>query len=115
MSTVKLGSAEDDYFKKYDRKFIQLRQDICMLIHLFKKDEEHSWEDIWLQDFECVYEKDMLIYEEAAKQFIDQLEGNWCISFLKALRNECDNRIEKDLEQRKTLINKENEDNNECV
>ena len=54
MSIVKLGSAAHDYFKKYDRKFIQLNRDMCLLIHLFEKDAEHSWEDVWLYDFDGI-------------------------------------------------------------
>lgn len=106
MGTVKLGTAEDDFFKKYDRKFIQLNRDIAMLIHLFEKDSEHSWEDIWLHDFTGVYEKDHLLYKEAAKQFLDQLEGHWCIAFLEALRDECDKHIEEHREKCKKYENK---------
>jgi hypothetical protein len=36
------------------------------------------------------------MFQEAAEQFIHQLEGNWCIAFLKALRNECDKIIKKE-------------------
>ena len=99
MSTVKLGSAAADYFKNYDRRFIQLSRDICMLVHLFEKASEHSWEDIWLHDFNNVAEHDFYLYQEAAKQFIDQLEGHWCRAFLQALRDECDKRIAEDLEK----------------
>ena len=95
-NVVKLGSASDDYFKKYDRRFIQLDHNTVMLIHLFEKDLDHSFEDIWLNDFTKVAEYDYNLYEIAAKQFIVQLEGNYCISFLKALREECDKIIEED-------------------
>lgn len=94
MGTINLGTAGDNFFKKYDRKFIQLSRNIGMLIHLFEKDSDHSWEDVWLQDFIGVYEKDHFLYREAAKQFIDQLEGHYCIAFLKALRDECDKHIQ---------------------
>lgn len=45
MSTVKLGTAGDDFFKKYDRKFIQLDRNTAMLIHLFEKffSEDPKW------------------------------------------------------------------------
>lgn len=111
MSTVKLGKAGDDFFKKYDRRFIQLSRDIGMLIHLFEKDSEHSWEDIWLQDFVGVYEKDHLLYKDAAKQFIDQLEGNWCVAFLEALRDECDKHIQEHRERCKKLDKNEDSSN----
>lgn len=108
MGTVKLGKAGDDFFKKYDRRFIQLSRDIGMLIHLFEKDSDHSWEDIWLQDFTGIYERDALLYEEAAKQFINQLEGNYCIAFLEALRDECDKHVQKHRERCKKLNKNEN-------
>lgn len=106
MSTVKLGTAGDDFFKKYDRKFIQLNRDIAMLIHLFEKDSEHSWEDVWLRDFTGVYEKDHLLYREAAKQFLNQLEGYWSVAFLKALRDECNKYIKEHREKCKKHENK---------
>lgn len=97
MSTVKLGTAEGNFFKKYDRKFIQLNRNVCMLIHLFEKDDNHSWEDVWLHDFVGIHEKDFFLYKEAANQLIDQLEGHWCRAFLEALRDVCSERIEQDL------------------
>ena len=112
MSTVKLGTAGEDFFKQYDRKFIQLNRDTALLLHIFTKDSDHSWEDIWLQDLTGVYEKDILLYEEAAKQFIDQLEGQWCRGFLQALRDECDKRIQEDLEKIKNLEKLRNDENN---
>lgn len=103
MSPVKLGTAYDDFFKKYDRKFIQLSRDIGMLIHLFEKDKDHSWEDIWLHDFTGIYEHDFFLYKEAAKQFLDQLEGHWSVAFLEALREECDKHIQEHYEKCKKL------------
>lgn len=108
MSTVKLGNAEDDFFKKYDRRFIQLDRNTAILIHIFEKDKDHSWEDMWLHDFTGVYEKDHLLYKEAAKQFLDQLEGNWSIAFLKALRDECDKHIQEHNEKCKKYENSRN-------
>lgn len=106
MSVVKLGSSKHDYFKNYDRKFIQLDRNTCMLIHLFEKDADHSWEDVWLHDFDGIAEHDFLLYKESAKQFIDQLEGNWCRAFLEALRDECNSRIKEDLENCKRISKK---------
>ena len=97
MGTVKLGIAGDDFFKKYDRKFIQLDRNICILINIFEKDNAHSWEDVWLHDFVGIHEKDFFLYKEAANQLIDQLEGHWCRAFLEALRDVCSERIEQDL------------------
>lgn len=87
-----------DVFKDYKRKFIQLSRDNAMLIHLFEKDPDHSWEDVNLHDFNGVQEHDFFLFREAAKQFILQLEGKWCRAFLQALRDECDERIKEDVE-----------------
>ncbi len=43
-----------------------------------------------------MYEADYNIHREAAKQFIKQLEGYWCIMFIEALRDECNKVIEED-------------------
>lgn len=90
MSTVK-------FFKNYKRTLIQLNKDVAMLIHILEKDSDHSFEDIWLHNLTGVYETDLELLRSSAKQLIDQLEGNWCIAFLEALRDECDARIEQDL------------------
>lgn len=111
MSTVKLGSAEYDFFKNYDRKFIQISRDIAILIHIFEKDKEHSWEDIWLDDLKGVWEHDYKLHRESAKQLITQLEGNWCRAFFEALRDECNEQIEQDL-IRCGLKKKDDENNN---
>ena len=111
MSTVKLGKADENFFKKYDRRFIQLSRNIAILIHIFEKDLDHSWEDIWLQDFTGVCERDHFLYKEAAKQFIDQLEGNWCVAFLEALRDECDKHIQEHKERCKKFDKNEDSSN----
>ena len=83
-------------FKDYKRKFIQLRRDVLILLHIFEKDTDHSFEDMSLEDYEEVWKMDHTLYKESAKQFIDQLEGHWCIAFLEALRDECQKRIDDD-------------------
>ncbi len=85
----------EEFFKKYDRKFIQINRNTAILIHVFEKDKNHSWEDLWLHDFVGVYEKDFALHKESAKQFIDQLEGHWCLAFIEALRDECNKHIKK--------------------
>lgn len=87
----------DKLFKNYKRKLIQLHRDTAILIHIFEKDPDHSFEDAWLHDLTGVYETDLELLRGSAKQLIDQLEGNWCRAFLEALRDECDARIEQDL------------------
>lgn len=87
----------DKFFKNYKRKLIQLHRDTAILIHIFEKDADHSFEDVWLHDLTGVYETDIELLRGSAKQLIDQLEGHWCRAFLEALRDECDARIEQDL------------------
>ena len=87
----------DKFFKNYKRKLIQLHRDTAILIHIFEKDTDHSFEDVWLHDLTGVYETDVELLRGSAKQLIDQLEGHWCRAFLEALRDECDARIEQDL------------------
>lgn len=99
MSTVKIGAADHNFFKKYDRKFVQLSRDICILLHIFEKDSEHSFEDMWLHDLTGVHEADFNILRDSAKQFLDQLEGHYCRAFLEALRDECDERIKQELNE----------------
>lgn len=99
----------DKFFKNYKRKLIQLDRNVAILIHIFEKDLNHSFEDVWLHDLTGVYETDLELLRGSAKQLIDQLEGNWCRAFLEALRDECDARIEQDLIDC-GLKKKENED-----
>lgn len=87
----------EKFFKNYKRKLIQLHKDTAILIHIFEKDTDHSFEDVWLHDLTGVYEADIELLRGSAKQLIDQLEGHWCRAFLEALRDECDARIEQDL------------------
>lgn len=94
-----MGAADHNFFKKYDRKFVQLSRDICILLHIFEKDSEHSFEDMWLHDLTGVHETDFNILRDSAKQFLDQLEGHYCRAFLEALRDECDERIKQELNE----------------
>lgn len=89
--------SNDKFFKNYKRKLIQIHRDMAILIHIFEKDPDHSFEDAWLHDLTGVYETDLELLRGSAKQLIDQLEGHWCRAFLEALRDECDKRIEQDL------------------
>jgi hypothetical protein len=98
-------------FKDYKRKFIQLRSDVLVLLHIFEKDVDHSFEDMSLEDHEEVWKMDRTLYKESAKQFIDQLEGHWCVAFLEALRDECIERIELD-RKRVELVKEKIKDEN---
>lgn len=101
----------ESLFKKYKRKLIQTDRDIAILIHIFEKDSDHSFEDAWLHDLTGVYETDVELLRDSAKQLIDQLEGNWCRAFLEALRDECNTRIEQDLIDCGLKVKEENETN----
>lgn len=101
----------ESLFKKYKRKLIQTDRDIAILIHIFEKDSDHSFEDAWLHDLTGVYETDVELLRDSAKQLIDQLEGNWCRAFLEALRDECNARIEQDLIDCGLKVKEENETN----
>lgn len=92
-------------FKNYKRDFIMINSDTAMLIHIFTKDIEHSLEDIILEDHEQYIKDITSIYKKSAKQLFKQFEGNDCISFVKALRNECNNVLKKD-KKRKAKITK---------
>lgn len=89
-----------DDFKNYKREFIQVSSDTVMLLHIFEKDTEHSIEDVSLAEDYDVYEEAMYnLRKEAAAQFIKQLEGNECIAFVKALKEECENYLEKNTQK----------------
>lgn len=99
----------------YERKLILLRDDVVLMMHLFYRRGAHSIESAVLQDENDKYlEADYSVYEESAKQFMLQLEGNSCISFLEALKAE----IEKELDRQYKQIEewkkerKENENQN---
>jgi hypothetical protein len=50
-------------------------------------------EDIWITDYPEYNKNPDTISKEAAKQFIDQLEYCWTPRFLKALKNEIEERL----------------------
>lgn len=89
-----------DEFKKYKRDFILLNRTTAMLIHIFEKDIDRDLEDIILEDHE-EYDKNMIsTYKDSAKQLFKQFEGNECVAFIRALRDECDNYLEKDAKRK---------------
>ena len=94
---------EIEDFKKYHRHLIMLRPEIAMLIHLFQRDSDDTWESIWLNDNEKYSEEDYECIRESAKQLMLQLEGHYCDAFIEALREECD-KILEDSNNRKAKI-----------
>ena len=96
-------------FKDYERKLIQTSRNTAVLLHLFHKDPDHEFEDIFLEDIcDKVIAVDYEVYEEAADQFIKQLEGYWCVAFCRALRDKCDALIKEHKEKCKKYENLHN-------
>lgn len=60
-----------DNFENYDRKLIKLNSDTAILLHIFN-------------------------YEDAARQFVKQFEGEECMAFVIALKNELERMIQED-------------------
>lgn len=90
-------------FKTYHRHMIQLRPNVLMLIHLFKRDSDDEFESIWLDENEQHYIEDYECIKESARQLLLQLEGNYCDLFIETLRDEC-NKILEDSNKRKEEI-----------
>lgn len=96
--------SEIEDFKTYHRHMIQLRPDILMLIHLFKRSSDDEFESIWLDDNEQYYIEDYECLKESARQLLLQLEGNYCDVFIEALRDECDKILEDSNKRKAELL-----------
>lgn len=86
-----------DEFENYERELIKINSDTIVLLHIFKKKLNHHFED-WmvLQDNEQYFKKECIPdYEYAARQFIKQFEGEECMAFVIALKNELERIIEE--------------------
>lgn len=94
---------EMENFKQYHRTLIQLRPDIVMLIHLFHRDMDDTFETITLNANDGYYEADYECIKESAKQLLHQLEGHYCDLFIETLRDEC-NKILEESEKRKKAL-----------
>jgi len=68
---------------------IILNKNAVAVIHIFKR--EDSLSDIWLFDSDEIQAQVRNDWELAAKSFVEQLEQNWSISFMKALKKEINN------------------------
>ena len=77
-------------FENYKRFPIQLSDHCIMLIHLFKR--EDKLEDMWTWDNEYMNEESYTQYQLAAKQLMQQLEGEYTPLFLEALEKEIQER-----------------------
>ena len=74
-----------------DRMPIYLHKNAVALITIFKR-VDHL-EDIWVADYPDYDEDYDKINKEAARQFIDQMEGQWTPRFLIALKSEIEKRL----------------------
>jgi len=97
---------EIEDYKKYYRHLIQLNPNVAMLIHLFQKDNDDSWESVWLNDNEQHAAVEYDCMRESAHQLILQLEGHWCDLFIEALRDECDKILKESAIQQNKMKNK---------
>lgn len=74
--------------KEYERTPIILNGNAVAVIHIFQRPDK--LEDLWVYDYidDYYYKNDVnhsQKYKDAAKQFIQQLEGQACFSFNKEL------------------------------
>ena len=99
---------EIENYKTYHRHLIQLRPDVAMLIHLFERNSDDTWESIWLDDNEKYYEEDYECIKESAKQLLLQLEGHYCDLFIESLRDECNKLLEDSNKRKEKILNDTN-------
>lgn len=77
----------------YDRMPFQISAHACIQIVLWKRNVG-GLEDIWLHDHNDLQRASWEMYQRAADQFHKQLEGQDCIAFWQALRDEANKVIE---------------------
>ena len=73
--------------KKYDRFPIILDRHTVALLHIFTKYD--NLEDSWMMDFEKIFQKEDDLFDESAKQFINQLEEHCTPEFIECLSLRC--------------------------
>jgi hypothetical protein len=78
--------------KEPDRQPILLSRHAVALIQIYDRTDDLA--DIMFSDYGVKSQHDISV--EAAKEFVSQLKGRWCLGFLKALRDECDSIINGD-------------------
>ena len=79
--------------KNYKRTPIQIGHDTVVVLHVLTG-TSHI-EDWWLQDIDKVSEAEYELFEKSAKQFIDQLEENYCDAFLMHLMKVCYDKLKE--------------------
>ena len=74
-----------------DRKPIYLNKNAVALITVFTRPDRP--EDLWIPDYPEYDEDHKKVAEEAARQFMEQLEGWYNELFLRALKKEINKRL----------------------
>lgn len=77
-------------FEEYRRYPIQISDETFILLHIYNRKDNHSFESAWLQDNQRYLDKQWSVYKDAADQLIKQFEGEECELFIKELRDRCD-------------------------
>ena len=75
------------------REPIRLSRNCLAIINIFTRYDDIE-DVVWLSDIDSYNEKEWDLMDKAAKQFISQLKGHWCVRFLEQLRNEIDRTLE---------------------
>ncbi len=78
---------------------IRLSHSAVAVIHMFHK--EHNLDTLFISDDDQYNEDNYNNYEDSANEFINQLEDQYCIAFLQALKI----RVDKELEEWEEELN----------
>lgn len=82
-------------FEEYKRYPIQISDKTFILLHIYNRKYNHSFESAWLSDNQHYSDKQWSVYKDAADQFIKQFEGKECELFIRELRDRCDEYLKK--------------------
>ncbi len=80
-------------WRAYEAMPIQIHSQACIVVTVFKKDSHH-FHDLWLHDHPDISRAHWEMYQRAAEQFRQQLQGHDCIAFWQALKAEAEKGIE---------------------
>lgn len=75
---------------KYRRYPIQISDETFILLHIYNRKDNHSFEASWLSDNQHYFNEKENVYKDAADQFIKQFEGEECELFIRELKDRCD-------------------------
>lgn len=80
---------------RLDQKPILINKNCIALIQLFTR--TNTFTEMILSEYEIEDIRDA--HSLAAKEFVNQLEGQWCVDFMEKLREEIDMTIKKHKEE----------------